>query len=87
MADLTTIQAPLQKLADDLKMNYDVRRVDAKPKVLIMVSKIGHCLNDLLFRVKSGQLKIEVPVVVSNHPEFESLAKSYGIPFHHLPVS
>ncbi|KAF2729651.1 Formyltetrahydrofolate deformylase [Polyplosphaeria fusca] len=86
-ADLSHIQEPLAKLEGDLKMDYDVRRVDKKPKVLIMVSKIGHCLNDLLYRVKSGQLKIEVPVIVSNHPEFADLAKSYGIAFHHLPVS
>lgn len=52
-----------------------------------MVSKIGHCLNDLLFRVKTGQLQIEVPVIVSNHPEFKELAASYSIPFHHLPMT
>merc|ERR1712000_595617 len=58
-----------------------------KTRVLIMVSKIGHCLNDLLFRMKTGQLSIEVPLIVSNHPEFESLAQSYGITFIHLPVT
>jgi formyltetrahydrofolate deformylase len=52
-----------------------------------MVSKIGHCLNDLLFRVKSGKLKISVPAVVSNHPEFKDLVEGYGIPFYHLPVT
>lgn len=86
-ADLTSLHESLAKLATDMQITYDVRRVDTKPKVLIMVSKIGHCLNDLLFRVKSGQLKIEVPLIVSNHPEFESLAQSYGIPFFHLPVN
>lgn len=86
-ADLSGLHATLAKLAEEMKMNYEVRRVDAKPKVLIMVSKIGHCLNDLLFRVKSGQLKIEVPLIVSNHPDFKDLAESYGIPFHHLPVT
>lgn len=86
-SDLSSLHPPLAKLAEEMKMDYDVRAVQAKPKVLIMVSKIGHCLNDLLFRVQSGQLKIEVPVIVSNHPEFEALAKSYGIAFHHLPVT
>ncbi|KEF54463.1 formyltetrahydrofolate deformylase [Exophiala aquamarina CBS 119918] len=76
-----------QGLAADLKMDYELRAVASKPKVLIMVSKIGHCLNDLLFRQKTGQLAIDVPVIVSNHPEFESLARSYGIEFHHLPVT
>jgi formyltetrahydrofolate deformylase len=55
--------------------------------VLIMVSKIGHCLNDLLYRYKTQQLGIEIPIIVSNHPEFKTLAESYGIEFHHLPVN
>ncbi|KAF2249210.1 Formyltetrahydrofolate deformylase [Trematosphaeria pertusa] len=86
-SDLSSLREPLATLASEMKMEYDVRPVQQKPKVLIMVSKIGHCLNDLLFRVKSGQLKIEVPVIVSNHPDFEPLASSYNIPFHHLPVT
>ena len=52
-----------------------------------MVSKFGHCLNDLLFRWKSGQLPCEIPAIVSNHTDFELLAASYGVPFYHLPVS
>jgi len=54
--------------------------------VLIMVSKFGHCLNDLLFRRQAGQLDIEVPVVVSNHPDFAELCASYGVPFRHLSL-
>lgn len=52
-----------------------------------MVSKIGHCLNDLLFRQSTNQLSIEVPLIVSNHPDFAALAATYNIPFHHLPVA
>ena len=52
-----------------------------------MVSKIGHCLNDLLFRYKSGLLPVEIPAIVSNHMEFYQLAASYNIPFHHLPLA
>ncbi|EAQ90183.1 conserved hypothetical protein [Chaetomium globosum CBS 148.51] len=74
-------------LAEDYKMTYKIRPVSQKPRVLIMVSKIGHCLNDLLFRAKAGQLPIEIPLIVSNHPEFAALAASYGIEFHHLPVT
>ncbi|KAH6628929.1 formyl transferase [Chaetomium tenue] len=74
-------------LAEDYKMAYKIRPVSQKPRVLIMVSKIGHCLNDLLFRAKAGQLPIEIPLIVSNHPEFAALAASYGIEFHHLPVT
>ncbi|KAF2138925.1 uncharacterized protein K452DRAFT_310901 [Aplosporella prunicola CBS 121167] len=71
----------------DLKLDLQLRPVAKKPRVLIMVSKIGHCLNDLLFRQSTNQLPIEVPLIVSNHPDFKPLAESYKIPFHHLPVS
>ena len=59
----------------------------ARPRVLIMVSKIGHCLNDLLFRYKSGLLPVEISAIVSNHMDFYQLAASYNIPFHHLPLA
>jgi formyltetrahydrofolate deformylase len=52
-----------------------------------MVSRLGHCLNDLLFRWKTGALPVDVVGVVSNHDEFGELAASYRIPFHHLPVT
>ncbi|KAF7188099.1 Formyltetrahydrofolate deformylase [Pseudocercospora fuligena] len=76
---------PLEGL--DLKMDYNIVPVSHKPRVMIMVSKIGHCLNDLLFRQKTSQLGIDIPLIVSNHPDFEPLAKSYDVPFHHLPVT
>ena len=56
-------------------------------RTLIMVSKLGHCLNDLLFRWSTGSLNIEVPAVVSNHTDLAPLAAAYGIPFHHIPVT
>lgn len=68
-------------------LTYDIRPLAQKTRVLIMVSKIGHCLNDLLFRAKTGQLPIDIPVIVSNHPDFAPLAASYGIEFRHLPVT
>ncbi|KUJ09766.1 putative Formyltetrahydrofolate deformylase [Mollisia scopiformis] len=52
-----------------------------------MVSKIGHCLNDLLFRQSISQLNIEIPLIISNHPDFAPLAASFKIPFRHLPVT
>ena len=57
-----------------------------KPRLLLMVSQHGHCLNDLLFRARSGQLDVEIAAIVSNHPDFGELAASYRIPFHHLPL-
>ncbi|KAB8345869.1 hypothetical protein FH972_022924 [Carpinus fangiana] len=82
------LQPAFNDLAASMKMELDVRPVAQKPRVMIMVSKIGHCINDLLFRALStGQLPIEVPLIVSNHSTFAPLAASYGIPFHHLPVT
>jgi formyltetrahydrofolate deformylase len=85
--ETSELNEPFTKLASSMDMTYDLRPVSQKPKVLIMVSKIGHCLNDLLFRQKTGQLSIDIPLIVSNHPDFEPLAKSYDIAFHHLPVT
>ncbi|AYH43930.1 formyltetrahydrofolate deformylase [Azoarcus sp. DN11] len=59
----------------------------ARPKVLLMVSKFDHCLDDLLYRLRTGELKMEVPAIVSNHPDLKRLADWHGIPFHHLPVT
>jgi formyltetrahydrofolate deformylase len=68
-------------------MRGQLHDAHVKPRVLIMVSKIGHCLNDLLFRYKSGLLPVEIPAIVSNHMDFYQLAASYNIPFHHLPLA
>ncbi|KAK0337340.1 hypothetical protein LTR91_016619 [Friedmanniomyces endolithicus] len=85
--DTTHLEQPFRELADELQMEYDILPKSHKPRVMIMVSKTGHCLNDLLFRQKTQQLNIDVPLIVSNHPDFEPLAKSYDIAFHHLPVN
>ncbi|KAH7031604.1 formyl transferase [Microdochium trichocladiopsis] len=82
-ADMASLKASLAAADED----FDVRPAAKKPRVLIMVSKIGHCLNDLLFRTKNKQLGIEIPIIVSNHPDYRALAESYGIEFHHLPVT
>ncbi|KAI8629259.1 formyl transferase [Xylariaceae sp. FL1651] len=82
------LRESVEKLSEELQMDhYDLRPANQKLRVLIMVSKIGYCLNDLLFRTKTGQLGIEIPLVVSNHPDFRDLTESYGIEFHHLPVT
>jgi formyltetrahydrofolate deformylase len=86
-ASTAHLTEPFDKLAAEYAMTHEIRPAARKTRVLIMVSKIGHCLNDLLFRMQSGKLAIEVPVIVSNHPDFAPLARSYGIEFHHLPVT
>ncbi|ARP75473.1 MULTISPECIES: formyltetrahydrofolate deformylase [Bordetella] len=74
-------------LANGYDMQWQIHDAHRKARLLIMVSKQGHCLNDLLFRVSSGQLRAEVAAIVSNHNDYASLAASYGIPFHHMPVT
>lgn len=81
------VRAGFAALASDLRMEFQLRDLARKPKVLIMVSRFDHCLNDLLYRVRSGALDIEVVAVVSNHPDLRPLTQSHGIDYHHLPVT
>jgi formyltetrahydrofolate deformylase len=68
-------------------MTLHLHALARRARVLLMVSQHGHCLNDLLFRWKSGSLAVDIAAIVSNHRTFEDLAGSYGIPFHHLPLA
>ncbi|NHZ64782.1 formyltetrahydrofolate deformylase [Massilia genomosp. 1] len=81
------LRADFEALCMQMGMNGQLHDARAKPRVMLMVSKIGHCLNDLLFRYKSGLLPVEIPAIVSNHMDFYQLAASYNIPFHHLPLA
>jgi formyltetrahydrofolate deformylase len=89
--DRSTLLAKLRDriapLAEQLGMTWDLHDANAKYRLLLMVSRFGHCLNDLLFRHSIGELNAEIPLIVSNHTDFEPLAKAHGIPFHHLPVT
>src|SRR5690606_468241 len=85
--DEDALRGALAALASEYAMDWDLWRRDVRMRVLVMVSKYGHCLNDLLYRQRSGTLKADIAAVVSNHPDLEFLAKSYGVDFHHLPVT
>lgn len=74
-------------VAAEFGMWWEIRDMAVKQRVLIMVSRFGHCLNDLLFRHSTGALPVEIPAIVSNHRDFYQLAAAHGIPFHHLPVT
>ena len=87
LADVPTLDRLFEHVRSQHGMDARFHAVALRPRVLLMVSKFGHCLNDLLFRWKSGQLAVDIPAIVSNHPDFEALAGSYGIAFHHLPLS
>jgi formyltetrahydrofolate deformylase len=83
----TQLREQLQTLANDFNMQWSLHDATQPMKTVIMVSKEGHCLNDILFRWKSGLLPIDIRAIVSNHREFYQLAASYNVPFHHIPVS
>jgi formyltetrahydrofolate deformylase len=82
-----SLRAGFSSVADRFAMTWELWAAGAPYRTLIMVSKFGHCLNDLLFRTSTGALQIEIPAIVSNHRDFERLADSYGIGFHHIPVT
>ena len=77
----------LQDFAAQWNMGVELRRADQRMPIVILVSQQGHCLNDLLFRWKSGLLPVDVKAIISNHRDFYQLAASYNIPFHHIPVT
>jgi formyltetrahydrofolate deformylase len=81
------LRASFAAVAESWQMDWQIHEAGATMRVLLMVSRFGHCLNDLLFRTRIGALPIEIAGVVSNHRDFEELVGSYGIPFHHIPVT
>jgi formyltetrahydrofolate deformylase len=85
--DAETLRDGFADTAERFGMTYELWAAQAPYRTLIMVSKQLHCLNDLLFRTTTGDLQIEVPLVVSNHRDAEPLARSHGIDFHHIPVT
>jgi formyltetrahydrofolate deformylase len=80
-----------KKFETDIAMRFGMEWTIAdkahKSRVLVMVSKAGHCLNDLLYRYSTGQLPIEIAAIVGNHKDWEKAAQWHEIPFHYLPVS
>ncbi|MCQ9180652.1 formyltetrahydrofolate deformylase [Streptomyces sp. IBSBF 2953] len=86
-ADLETLRHRFGPVAEAHRLSWTLRDAATATRTLIMVSRFGHCLNDLLFRQRTGSLNIEIAAVVSNHRDFEALADTYGIPFHHVPVT
>ncbi|MCM2423953.1 formyltetrahydrofolate deformylase [Streptomyces sp. RKAG293] len=84
---LETLRCRFGPVAEAYGIRWTLRDASTPTRTLIMVSKFGHCLNDLLFRQRTGALNIEIPAIVSNHREFEGLAETYGVPFLHVPVT
>jgi formyltetrahydrofolate deformylase len=81
------LRASFAAVAGAYQMEWAIHPSDERMRIVLMVSRFGHCLNDLLFRAGIGALPVEIAAVVSNHTDFRELVGSYGIPFHHIPVT
>lgn len=85
--DIDGVRAGFGAIAKKFQMNWRLHEQNAKTKLLIMVTRAEHCLNDILYRYRSGTLNADIPAIVSNHPDLKPLADWHDIPFHHLPVT
>ncbi|WLQ35500.1 formyltetrahydrofolate deformylase [Streptomyces castrisilvae] len=81
------LRASFAAIGDSFAMDWQIHRSSERMRIVLMVSKFGHCLNDLLFRSRTGALPVEIAAVVSNHPDFAELVASYDVPFRHIPVT
>ncbi len=84
---LSSLRAEFSPLAAELGAQWSIRREGEKMRVVLMVSKLGHCLADLLWRWRSGELVCDIAAVISNHDDFRGMVEREGIPFHHVPVT
>ncbi|QYA24087.1 formyltetrahydrofolate deformylase [Gramella sp. MT6] len=73
-------------IADPYNMSWYMFKAGSKLKMAIFVSKYDHCLYDILGRYRSGELEVEIPLIISNHKDLESIAISFDIPFYHIPI-
>lgn len=87
VTDPDRLRAGLTALGEQLRMDWSLDTVGRPLRTLIMASREGHCLSDLLFRAREGLLPLDIAGVVANHPDLQPLAEFYGAPFHHIPVT
>ncbi len=85
--DLPAFRDAFEPIATEISADWTIRAAESPMKVLILVSKLGHCLADLLWRWRSGELAFEIPCVISNHEEFREMVEREGLEFRHIPVS
>jgi formyltetrahydrofolate deformylase len=84
---LSRLDGDFAPIREKFGMNAEFHILGAKLPTLVLVSKFGHCLNDLLYRYRIGALPADIRAIVSNHPDFTDVAEAAKIPFHHLPVT
>lgn len=85
--EATGLRQSWQPLAANYSMQWQLHNAGQPMRTVLMVSKEGHCLNDLLFRVRSGLLALDIRAIISNHRDFYPLAASYNVPFHQMTVN
>ena len=93
--ELENFLVPQEKIEDYFEtlyaqkygMNFRLYFSDAKPRMAIFVSKMSHCLFDLLARYTAGEWNVEIPLIISNHPDLQHVAERFGIPFHLFPIT
>ncbi len=85
--DRSVFEQTVAPIADRLGALWTLDFVGRRRRTLVLASKAGHCLNDLLFRQRSGYLPITIPLIVANHPDLSDLARFYGVPFEHREVT
>jgi formyltetrahydrofolate deformylase len=85
--DLDALRREFAPIAAGFDMQWAIHDASVRPKVLILVSKLEHCLADLLFRWKMGELKMDIVGIASNHPDLAPLAAQHGLPFRHFPIT
>ena len=93
--DLTGFAIPREKIADFFKvligdkygMTWELHFSDVRPRMAIFVSKLSHCLYDILARWHAAEWPVEIPLIISNHPDLQPVAERFGIDFHHIPIS
>ncbi|MBO0804346.1 MAG: formyltetrahydrofolate deformylase [Nocardiopsaceae bacterium] len=81
------LESGFSRVAESFGMSWRLHDSAERVRTLIMVSRLGHCLNDLLFRWRTGALPVDVAGVVSNHEDYRDLTESYKLPYHHIPVT
>lgn len=86
-SDISVLEARFYEVARRFSMEWHIHDLAYKPRVVMLVSKQNHCLNDLLHRYANGALPIVIPAVISNHRDVEKMVAWHGIPFHYLPVT
>jgi formyltetrahydrofolate deformylase len=85
--DRVSLENGIKEVGERLQMNWKLSYGAKVRRVALWVSKLEHCLYDLLIRHRAGELACEVAMIVSNHPDAENIAKHFGVPFHHVPVT